>query len=327
MNVIDKILEVWSYRCSDGIVDMNNPDKAKILQEILDEKGLNKIELEEVNGVSYDDVIKNALKIDQIPQVQDEYKLGENVNINGEDAKIFKALYHIAPPKANKGVEGAGSKGRGHGEIALYWLFAHQLGHTASGNQGGGKPDLIIDGKGVEVKAYDSKIMGLGRIGSDKDNIDLLNTLFGLHSLVSTIEHVGKDKKANALNFSKTDIENAFSTLQDFSNNEELRKLIPDYSLIESIYSKVDSLITKLAINSPFTSEEAAAALVKKILLKKLETKPGFGGFIVNINENGLLNYKEINKEKITSLDSKDILNNTSINQGSVIINPDNLFL
>jgi hypothetical protein len=35
MTVIDKILSEWSYRCSDGIVDMNNPDKVKILVEIL----------------------------------------------------------------------------------------------------------------------------------------------------------------------------------------------------------------------------------------------------------------------------------------------------
>jgi hypothetical protein len=37
MKVIDNILLEWSYRCPDGIVDMNNPEKAKILFEILNE--------------------------------------------------------------------------------------------------------------------------------------------------------------------------------------------------------------------------------------------------------------------------------------------------
>lgn len=37
MNVIDNILLEWSYRCPDGIVDINNPEKAKILLEILEE--------------------------------------------------------------------------------------------------------------------------------------------------------------------------------------------------------------------------------------------------------------------------------------------------
>jgi hypothetical protein len=35
MNVIDKILSEWSYRCHDGIVDMNDPKKVIILNEIL----------------------------------------------------------------------------------------------------------------------------------------------------------------------------------------------------------------------------------------------------------------------------------------------------
>ena len=44
MTVIDKILSEWSYRCSDGIVDMNNPTKRAILNAILEENG---VDLEE----------------------------------------------------------------------------------------------------------------------------------------------------------------------------------------------------------------------------------------------------------------------------------------
>jgi len=39
MNVIDKILLEWSYRCHDGIVDMNDPIKTDILDELLMELG------------------------------------------------------------------------------------------------------------------------------------------------------------------------------------------------------------------------------------------------------------------------------------------------
>lgn len=35
MKVIDNILLEWSYRCPDGVVDMNDPKKVKILKEIL----------------------------------------------------------------------------------------------------------------------------------------------------------------------------------------------------------------------------------------------------------------------------------------------------
>jgi hypothetical protein len=41
MTVIDKILEEWSFRCHDGIVDLNDPKKVRILKEILDENGIN----------------------------------------------------------------------------------------------------------------------------------------------------------------------------------------------------------------------------------------------------------------------------------------------
>jgi hypothetical protein len=339
MAVIDDILLEWSYRCSDGIVDIANPVKREILNIILKENGLSEIELEEANNVTYDDVVLNALKKanlapnGNIPQVKKEYNLGGD-SVKAEDIDVFKALYRVAPPKANKGIEEAGSKGTGHGEIALYWLFAHQPGHTASGNQGGGKPDLIIDGRGVEVKAYDSKNMGLGRIGSDKDNIDLLNTLFGLNSLVSTIEKTGKDKKANALNFSKEDIIDAFKTVQEFNKNTGLKDLKDKYPLIGLIYDKIKKLTDALTsdpnilFQTDYTAEEAAAALVKKILIKKLETKPGFepNGFIVNIKEDGTLDYKEVDKAKILALDKEIVLSSVSINQGSLIINPENLF-
>ena len=42
MTVIDKILLEWSYRCHDGIVDLNDPIKLSILQEMV-----NELELEE----------------------------------------------------------------------------------------------------------------------------------------------------------------------------------------------------------------------------------------------------------------------------------------
>jgi hypothetical protein len=40
MEVIDKILNEWSFRCHDGVVDMNDPNKVSILSEILKEYNL-----------------------------------------------------------------------------------------------------------------------------------------------------------------------------------------------------------------------------------------------------------------------------------------------
>jgi hypothetical protein len=40
MNVIDQILNEWSFRCHDGIVDLEDPIKVSILDEVLNEYGL-----------------------------------------------------------------------------------------------------------------------------------------------------------------------------------------------------------------------------------------------------------------------------------------------
>ena len=41
MKVTDEILNEWSFRCHDGIVDLNDPKKLRILKEILDENSIN----------------------------------------------------------------------------------------------------------------------------------------------------------------------------------------------------------------------------------------------------------------------------------------------
>jgi hypothetical protein len=337
MEVIDKILNEWSFRCHDGIVDMNDPIKKSILEEILKEFNIDETDIINEGDKKYDQVIKNALgkanlllSNGDIPLVKEKYTLGNNVNVNGDDAIIFKALYPIAPPKKDQDVESAGSKGSGNGEISLYWLFAYQNPSVpAIGNPGRGKADLIINGEGVEVKAYDSKSMTFGRIGSDKENIESLNTLFGLHSLLSSIDPtVGKDKQASSLRFSKKDITQAFKTFNILNNNEDLKKLSSNYPLIALIYKKVDDLLKRLPGDTDINDEEdAAGALMKLILLKKINEKMGpKGGYIVNVSPDGDLKYSKINEDSIKKVNNKEALENTSINQGALLINPENLF-
>ena len=55
MNVIDKILNEWSFRCHDGIVDMNDPTKLSILKEILIEEDIEDDILDATLNLSKDD--------------------------------------------------------------------------------------------------------------------------------------------------------------------------------------------------------------------------------------------------------------------------------
>ena len=79
MTVIDKILNEWSFRCHDGIVDLNDPIKMSILNEILDKLGIN---LNEV--VSSDSV-------EGINILKDKFGFGDD-NFVEKSGKTFKVL-------------------------------------------------------------------------------------------------------------------------------------------------------------------------------------------------------------------------------------------
>jgi len=71
MNVIDNILLEWSYRCPDGIVDLNNPEKVKILFEVL--KPFLKEDLD-------DDILNVLTKIDDPETKEKVLKYLQNIN-------------------------------------------------------------------------------------------------------------------------------------------------------------------------------------------------------------------------------------------------------
>jgi len=82
MTVIDKILSEWSYRCSDGIVDLNNVNKVKILFEILEED----IDDDILNALINTD---NNIKTKVLKQLQ---RIGKKDNIELENILKKKEL-------------------------------------------------------------------------------------------------------------------------------------------------------------------------------------------------------------------------------------------
>jgi hypothetical protein len=71
MKVIDKILNEWSFRCHDGIVDMNDPKKVKILLEIIQP-----ILIEDTD----DDILNILTKIDNISTKEKILKYLSKIN-------------------------------------------------------------------------------------------------------------------------------------------------------------------------------------------------------------------------------------------------------
>jgi hypothetical protein len=272
----------------------------------------------------YDLLIKKILNSEIIPIPEGDYTIGENVELTGNDFEIFKILFSKSPSKSGS-EEGLGSKGSGYGELALYWLLKKNYPNIED-SRGGGKPDLKIDEVGLEVKSYNTKQVNLGRFGSDNKNIEILNFLFGLYFSMLKIEDNNSKKKPSSLNFSYLDLIKIFDFLKEFLINDDFKNV--DSKFLQNLYANIEYILGYLEIDlHNFSSSKASANILRKILVKKLAQKPGYGGYIVNIELNGLIKYYKIDKEKIDSITDEDINKYVLGGQGQLFIYPENLFI
>jgi hypothetical protein len=290
--------------------------------------------------IKYNQVIAKVLfgtkeDVNKIPLPVGDYKIGINFTITKEDKEIYSKLYPIAPPKQEVDDDVMiGSKGSGNGEIALYWLLSKN--HTVKDMRGSDNPDLLIDGSiGVEVKAYDSKKIGLGRFGNQYANRKLLSIIFGLKALLGAIT-IGQDggkgrtqRQAPSLDtFKKEELIQSFKILLDFDNNNDLKQIAHKYSPIDMIYQQISLVVNGLDLqHGQFTAEQGAAEIIKLLLITKLTKKPGFGGYLANIDSNGQCIFHLVNEDKIKKLDSNIILDNVNANGAGLYVQPDNIFV
>jgi len=148
MIVTDEILNEWSFRCYDGIVDLNDPKKLRILKEILDE---NNIVLENKNPVEEGDkVTKKDSKInlftDLATETEKQYpsELGEIRNLFQfpvTTIKDWKSL--ITKPESNVGKQIE--------QVLVNYSNAKQAG--VADRAAGKGVDIKIDGRPLEVKS------------------------------------------------------------------------------------------------------------------------------------------------------------------------------
>jgi hypothetical protein len=302
MDVLDKFLHDVAYKFPKGYPDMNDPkDKDmlfKMIHEVTEEKSL----LKEGSEL-YDKVILNALDTDTIPQSKNKYKFGGSstfdIQVKSDDLDIWKKLWGVKPPKVGKEVGTAGSLREGD------------------------DPDLFFSGKGVEVKAYDKHtgLLGLGRFGADKENLRLLGLVFGLNNLVKVLGKNEKLKTINPTNFKGIDLVPAMEDVLKLKNLE-LGDLAQTYPLFATIKNNIDSLVNELGDFS--TAEEGARNMAHKLVQSKLFRKPGTGGFLASLKENGDVRFFAIDLEKLKTND--DFLNNFQSKQSSLGLNFDKLF-
>jgi len=276
---------------------------------------------------TYDDIIVHALGTEGIPPIEGDassYKLKQGngtIDVkNAHDKAIFEKLYKIAPPKAKDEVGSAGSKGSGHGEIAVYWLLS-QAGNRVEDSRGGSNADLLVNGVGVEVKAFPKgkDMIQLGRIGKYTIELKKLNTIFGINALVA--EFSGEGKKTlppNAIHATASDVVEACKHVLDVY---ELKSKIAEYNLpfFNTMFAKIDEVFAH--VGDTRDPKELAAILLRDLLKAKFIDKPignGEAGYIINVSPNGDMEYTYITKDALEGIPTEKVLSGVSINQGMI---------
>ena len=326
MDNITKYLNRIAYKFPKGYPDMNNDQDVKLLMSLVENEIKTTGILKESSEV-YDNTIKRALKVEEIPRSINQYpfpgKGGStfSTKVKSDDMLTFKALYGVAPPK--KGQTEGQTKGVGNGEIALYWLYNFSdSGIEVTEGRAGDDPDLYFNGTGVEVKAYGKPIIGLGRFGADKENLGLLSVIFGINALSKALGGEGTTRTVNPTNFKGSDLVPALQQVLDLEEIDDLPSLAGKYPIFKTIQNNI--AVVNKALNDPTNATEAAIAMSFQLLDSKLGRKPGNGGFLADVLGNGDIKFYGIDLNKLRS--SEDLLNNFGSKQSSLYLNFGALF-
>jgi hypothetical protein len=106
MNVIDKILLEWSYRCHDGIVDVNDPVKLSILEEIYTEIGLLEVKVDDLERISQEEDENIPPRFETLYELitllKSQYKLSNN-NFKISSSNELRVLLPKDFPQNRKG--------------------------------------------------------------------------------------------------------------------------------------------------------------------------------------------------------------------------------
>jgi len=158
MEVIDKILNEWSFRCHDGIVDLNDPKKLRILKEILDENGINLEEQDEesTSTKSFDQLIESKnlsrkTKDSVITSLSEAEKQKIASNASNDINKVISFLN--SNPELIRKTFDIKEGDMGRGEVTLIIASSDGQKIAKKGELG----DVSVGGKAYELKEADDK--------------------------------------------------------------------------------------------------------------------------------------------------------------------------
>jgi len=269
MTVTDKILLEWSYRCHDGIVDLNDPIKFSILEGILDELGIDEKQAR---------IIKNLSRTQpqQQPQVSldnaDDFAkfVQEKYAVQGQTINGLDNLYNAIQSSPRKDelmnlIKNSGNKtltpGKtsiknvdselfnlimsyiklDNGDASELW-FAIMFNGKAKGGvatEDGIESDVEVGNQGVSVKNY-KKIGNIDFGSLPKDELKELKTITNLLILLTGVEFTA--------GLTRNSLNNLLKTLGSESFQDDLKQILTigkdtQIKALKNIYNKVVTLL------------------------------------------------------------------------------------
>jgi len=293
-----------------------------------------KEEEEEILGetTEYDELIKTVFG-GEIPKSKNTYNFSKStfdVQVKEDDLEVWRKLWTVKPKK--KTGDQTETLGVGKGELSLYWLYNHSNSSTAgklAEGRGDDAPDLWFNGDGidgVEVKAYGKPngVIDLGRFGKFRDNLKMLNTVFGIAGLAATFDgNVEDQKQKNALTWAGDNLKNAFEQVHTLSQ-VDLEQIAGIWPIFKDIKSNIDYIETQLGGFQ--SSEEGAKKMAFKFIGDKLARKPGWGGHLADMSINGFIRFWHIDQGRFENYN--DILGKATIgaSQGAMKLHFNKIF-
>ena len=322
-DIIHKIKEQVTIKTDDEIEDDEPKD--------LDGDGIPDATPSTGGSEVYDTVIRKHLGLsndEPIPKSKNSYPFPGsggstfNIQVKPDDMKYWKEFWPLTPPK--EGQTEGGTKAVGNGEISLYWLYQHSNSSVdVKDTRGSDNPDLTFDGVGVEVKAYPKHNgkHGLGRFGQDREQLKMLGVIFGINSLSKQFKGASEGKNVNPLTWDGGNLKDAMEEVIKFTN-VDLEQLAGIYDIFSQIKSNIDFLEERLGEFK--TAEEGARKMSLEFVKPKIARKPGDGGFLANVLENGNCRFWQIDYSKVVN--NEDSLNHIKATQGSMQVDFERLF-
>jgi len=279
MKVTDEILNEWSFRCHDGIVDLNDLKKLRILKEILDENGISLNEAIDSDAATFEDFVKTKyLEINQ--EINGLNSLYDAIQKSPEKEKLFSLIQSsgnrsLVPGKSPiQSVEGTlfnlimASIDMTNGEPSELW-FAIMYGGKAKGGvatESDIESDVIVGNDGVSIKNY-TQIYSLDFGSLPADELKQLKQIINLLVVLTGVEFTAgltRDSINNLLIQLKDPLfqkdlrgilrigadtqikalQNMYDTIVKYVPNGDVEKLVDKF--IEGINETIAKKITKV---------------------------------------------------------------------------------